>query len=104
MRTLRISGSFHGPLSERMQPPSQLQVPPKNSGNSLCRRIKRAGEPTCIIYVHYYYKLQWYKRCRPGINHFQQLALVLVAEDLHQSRAQDVTARGCSSDQMLKRE
>lgn len=33
--TFNISGSFHGPLSERIQPPSQLQVPPKNSGNSL---------------------------------------------------------------------
>uniref|UniRef100_A0A7C8ZU27 Uncharacterized protein n=1 Tax=Opuntia streptacantha TaxID=393608 RepID=A0A7C8ZU27_OPUST len=32
-----ISGSFQGPLSERIQPPlsRQVQVPPKNSGSSL---------------------------------------------------------------------
>jgi len=35
--TFNISGSVHGPLSERKQPPlsAQVQVPPKNSGNSL---------------------------------------------------------------------
>ena len=32
-----ISVSFHGPLSESIQPPlsAQVQVPPKNSGSSL---------------------------------------------------------------------
>jgi len=41
--TLKISGSFHGPLSERMQPPlsTQVQVPPRNSGNSLMQQNKQ---------------------------------------------------------------
>lgn len=35
--TFMISGSCHGPLSERMQPPlsAQVHVPPKNDGSSL---------------------------------------------------------------------
>ena len=35
--TLNISGFFQGPLSDLRQPPwsSQVQVPPRNSGNSL---------------------------------------------------------------------
>ena len=41
--TLKISGSFHGPLSERMQPPlsAQVQVPPRNSGNSLMNKTNK---------------------------------------------------------------
>lgn len=37
MKTFNICGSCHGPLSDLIQPPSsaQVQVPPKNSGNSL---------------------------------------------------------------------
>lgn len=40
--TFIISGSFHGPLSERIQPPlsAQVQVPPKNSGSSLVQENK----------------------------------------------------------------
>lgn len=35
--TFNISGFFQGPLSERRQPPrsAQVQLPPRNSGNSL---------------------------------------------------------------------
>jgi hypothetical protein len=40
-----MSGSFHGPLSERIQPPlsAQVQVPPKISGNSLVKVQKKRG-------------------------------------------------------------
>jgi len=39
--TFKISGSFHGPLSDSMQPPlsAQVQVPPKNSGSSLVNKF-----------------------------------------------------------------
>lgn len=55
--TFMISGSCHGPLSERMQLPSfvQVQVPPKNSGSSLptykkMHIIKLKTEPVCEKY------------------------------------------------------
>lgn len=37
--TFKSFGSFHGPLSDLRQPPSsgQEQLPPRNSGNSLCK-------------------------------------------------------------------
>lgn len=37
-----ISESFHGPLSEAMQPPlsAQVHVPPMNSGNSLIQNLE----------------------------------------------------------------
>ena len=43
--TFKMSGSFHGPLSERIQPPlsAQVQVPPKISGNSLVKVQKKRG-------------------------------------------------------------
>jgi len=43
-QTFIISGLFHGPLSERMQPPlsAQVQEPPKNSGSSLIQRKMRS--------------------------------------------------------------
>lgn len=39
--TFRISASFQGPLSEPMQPPSQLQAPPRSSGNSLVKKFPK---------------------------------------------------------------
>lgn len=42
-RTLSISGSFHGPLSDLRHPPASahVQVPPRKSGNSLWERTCR---------------------------------------------------------------
>lgn len=99
--TLRISGSFHGPLSERIHPPSSahLHLPPKNSGNSLTKktqwklRLKDGQRNTRSVKI----KNQFQIICQmtkpdtdifnafmnsPFVNYFKQLTIVLVAKNL----------------------
>lgn len=49
--TCSISGSFHGPLSERIQPPLsvQVQVPPKKSGSSLVDDQMKATQSAIML-------------------------------------------------------
>ena len=50
--TFSISGSFQGPLSERIHPPcsAQVQVPPRKSGNSLVQKQqRRMMEKKCYL-------------------------------------------------------
>ena len=89
--TFEMSASFHGPLSERIQPPlsAQVQVPPKISGNSLVtverKRRRKEGFLSFISGVKEElgkWSFMSSTMKLPGINCFKQLALVFVTQKL----------------------
>lgn len=89
MRTFKISGFFHGPLSERRQPPWSAQlvhVPPKKSGNwlQMPKNMRRATLRNINVSNKQDWKM-WFPPLSPGIYDFKQLVLVFISKNLSQT-------------------